>query len=165
MLDYQKGKIYKLWSPSKNLVYYGSTTETISRRLSGHLKKYRQYINDNTKHNCSSRLILECEDYKIELVEEYPCNNKQQLCKKEGEYQKANECVNYVIAGRTQQEWYNDNTETVLEQQKQYYKLNADKVCERTKKYYDANADKMKEQRRQRYLRDKELKTEKIENV
>ena len=84
---------------------------------------------------------------------------------KEGEYQKANECVNYVIAGRTVKEWYQDNTKTVLEQQKQYYKLNADKVCERTKKYYDANVDKMKEQRRQRYLRDKELKKEKIETV
>jgi hypothetical protein len=30
MPDYQNSKIYKLWSPSKNLIYYGSTVETLA---------------------------------------------------------------------------------------------------------------------------------------
>jgi len=50
MPNYQKSKIYKLWSPSKNLVYYGSTTETISRRLSKHLTDYNRY-DATTKKN------------------------------------------------------------------------------------------------------------------
>jgi predicted GIY-YIG superfamily endonuclease len=52
MPDYQKGKIYKLWSPSKNLVYYGSTTQSISQRLADHLKNFKTYI----KHFTPSKL-------------------------------------------------------------------------------------------------------------
>ena len=63
MPDYQKAKIYKLWSPSKNLVYYGSTIETLSRRLAGHKSAYKKGKNN------SSKLIIECEDYKMELME------------------------------------------------------------------------------------------------
>lgn len=116
MPDYQKSKIYKLWSPSKNLVYYGSTTQTLSQRLAEHLKNFKTYIKfnkDKTKKYCYSYLILECEDYKIELVEEYACNNKQQLLKKEGEYQKNNKCVNEKIAGRTDLEYRQYNKEKI----------------------------------------------------
>jgi len=163
MPDYSKGKIYKLWSPSKNLVYYGSTTQTISQRLQDHVRTHKVYNIDNTKKYCSSYFVLDCEDYKIELLEEYPCNNKTQLCKKEGEYQKANECVNKNINGRTVQEWnyenrekrkiqkkeYNEkNKELIKEQQKKYNKKNADKIKEQTKKYYYNNRDKIIEQRK-----------------
>ena len=127
MPDYQKGKIYKLYSPSKNLVYYGSTTETISRRLSKHLTDYNRYNNKITTRYVNSFKILECPDYKIELVEDYPCNNRQQLCKKEGEYIKANECVNKCVAGRTGYEWYQDNYDYKKEYYKQYRDENRDK--------------------------------------
>ena len=33
----------------------------------------------------------------IELVENYPCNSKEELEKKEGEYIKNNECVNKLL--------------------------------------------------------------------
>ena len=127
MPDYQQGKIYKLWSPSKNLVYYGSTTETISRRLSKHLTDYNRYNNKTSTRYVNSFKILECDDYKIELVEDYPCNNRQQLCKKEGEYIKTNECVNKCIAGRTGYEWYQDNYDYKKEYYKQYRDENRDK--------------------------------------
>jgi hypothetical protein len=113
MPNYENGKIYKLWSPSNNLVYYGSTTETLSQRLAKHKCGYKAYNNDNTKLYITAYKILECEDYKIELVEEYACNNKQQLLKKEGEYQKNNNCVNEKIAGRTDLEYRQDNKEKI----------------------------------------------------
>ena len=184
MPDYQKGKIYKLWSPSKNLVYYGSTTETISRRLSKHLTDLNRYNNKTSTRYVNSFKILECEDYKIELVEEYPCNNRQQLCKKEGEYIKANECVNCAIAGRTAEEYCEDNADKINERQKQYRKNNAekrnayskeygklwrannaDKMKESSKKWREENADKKKEMDKQYRLKQKELKTEKIETL
>ena len=143
MPDYQKSKIYKLWSPSKNLVYYGSTTETISRRLSKHLTDFNRYDNTTQKGYVNSFKILECPDYKIELVEDYPCNNRQQLCKKEGEYIKANECVNKCVAGRTAEEYYLDN----IDKKKQY---DAD--------YRDANADKIKQYNKEYREKQKELK-------
>ncbi len=170
MPDYQKSKIYKLYSPSKNLVYYGSTVQSISQRLAQHKNGNKIYNNDNTKKYCSSYLVVECEDYKIELLEEYPCNNKQQLCKKEGEYIKANECVNIEIAGRTKQEWSEDNPEVnkratkkyceehkeqINERRREYCKNNIDKVKESKKKYVENNKEKIYEYHKQWRLKQK----------
>jgi hypothetical protein len=145
MPDYQKGKIYKIWSPSKNLVYYGSTIETISARLAKHKSQYKAYTNDNAKLYVSSYLVLECEDYKIELIEDYPCNNKEQLHKREGDYIKNNECVNMQIAGRTKQEWEKENIDKVNEAKQKYCEANYDKVKEAKQKYCETNPDKVKE--------------------
>jgi hypothetical protein len=173
MPNYQNGKIYKLYSPSKNLVYYGSTVQTLSQRLTDHLKGYRAYTKDSNKSYVSSFLILDCEDYKIELIEDYPCNNNQQLCKKEGEYIRNNECVNKEIAGRTQQEWIKENIDKVKEYHKkynkeyqkvnddkikEYYENNKEEIKQKSLKYYNDNRDKIKEYKRLWYLKQKELK-------
>jgi hypothetical protein len=156
MPDYQKGKIYKLWSPSKNLVYYGSTCETLSQRLAKH--KYSNKLNNegNMKRYCSSSLIFECEDYKMELVEEYPSNNKQQLLKKEAEYIKANQCVNPQIPARTNKEWYIDNKERLKIKSKEYAKNNLEVNREATKKYYENNKDAINEKKREKRKQQKE---------
>ena len=44
------------------------------------------------------------ENCKIELVENYPCNSKEELTAREGFYIQSNECVNKLVAGRTQRE-------------------------------------------------------------
>jgi hypothetical protein len=160
MPDYQKSKIYKLYSPSKNLVYYGSTVQTLSQRLNEHISRHKKYNNDN--NYCAyvrSFLVLDCEDYKIELIEEYECNNKQQLLKKEAEYIKANECVNKEIPLRTKKEWKIDNTDKIKEQDKQYRIDNADKIREQQKIYareyrVKKNAE-INEWRRLNYLKKK----------
>ena len=141
MPDYQKAKIYKISSPSNNLVYYGSTTQSLSQRLAGHNADYKK---DKTN---SSKFILECEDYKIELIENYPCNNREQLMKKEGEYIKNNDCVNKVISGRTDKEYYEDNKDKINERNKQYKINNKDKLKEVNKKYYIDNINKINQYR------------------
>jgi hypothetical protein len=170
MPNYQKSKIYKLYSPSQNIIYYGSTCETLAQRLAKHKYSYKAYNNDNTKHYLTSFLVLECEDYKIELVEEYPCNNRQQLEKKEGEYIKANECVNKIIVGRTDKEYNIDNADKKKEYNKKYNIDNADKIKEKDKlrnqtetrkEYYklrnqtETRKAYQKEYSRQRYLKKK----------
>jgi len=133
MVNYQNGKIYKLYSPSKNLVYIGSTTQILCKRLVIHLSKYNTYNNDNTKSYYTSFLVLECGDYKIELLEEYACNNKGQLCKKEGEYIRNNECVNRCIAGRTSKEYKKENYEISKAYDRAYTKELEEKVKEYNK--------------------------------
>jgi hypothetical protein len=156
MPDYQKGKIYKLYSPSKNLVYYGSTCETLPQRLAKHKYANKVYNEGNTQHYCSSYLIFECEDYKMELVEEYPSNNKQQLLKKEAEYIKANQCVNPQIPGRTKQEWEQDNKERLAIKSKEYTKNNPEVNKQAAKKYYENNKEKINERRREYRLKKKQ---------
>ena len=156
MPDYLQGKIYKLWSPSKNLVYYGSTTQILSQRLAQHIQRKKL----NTGGQSTSFLILDCEDYKIELVEEYPCNNKQQLLTKEGEYIKNNDCVNKIVAGRTPQEYYEDNIEYQHQKNKNYYQKNKEKRNEYTKIWLENNPEKVKQQQKQYREANKEKKNE-----
>ena len=160
MVNYQNSKIYKLYSPSKNLIYIGSTTQILCKRLAEHLQKYNAYNNDNTKPYYTSYLVLDCEDYKIELLEEYACNNKQQLLKKEGEYIRNNECCNEKIAGRTDKEWYKDNADTIKEKVKKYRTDNADILKEKAKKYRLKNAEKIKETQKQYIIANAEKKKE-----
>jgi hypothetical protein len=171
MPNYENGKIYKLWSPSNNLVYYGSTTETLSQRLAKHKCGYKAYNNDNTKSYITAYKILECEDYKIELVEAYSCNNKSQLEKKEGEYAENNECVNKRIEGKTKKEQrkkYNeDHKEDIKKNREQhkedarlysikYREENREKLLEDKKKYYENHKKEMLEKMKKKYQEKKE---------
>ena len=135
VVNYQFGKIYKIWSPSQDLQYIGSTTQELSQRLGGHKRNFKSFNNPDSKFNnyCASYEVLKCEDYRIDLLENYSCINKLELNKKEGEYIKNNVCVNKVIPGRTMKEHYHDNKGELLEKQKQYRKNNKEKISEKRK--------------------------------
>jgi len=163
MPDYQQGKIYKLWSPSKNLVYYGSTIQSLAQRLAKHKNGYKRYNNGDNNLYVTSHLVLDCEDYKMELVEEYPCNNKQQLLIKEGEYIKNNDCVNRCVAGRTKieysRQYHKDNTEKESEYHKNWYVNNIEKrraYLEATKEERNAKMREYSKTRRLDELNKKE---------
>ena len=142
MPDYKLGKIYMVYPKVDNAdegdVYYGSTTVTLARRMAKH----------RTTKKCSSKLLFDkygIENCFIELVEEYPCEIREQLNKKEGEYIRANKCVNKEVAGRTRKEWLCDNSDKMKEYKKQYYIENIDKL----KQYYIENCEKRKEHQKQ----------------
>jgi len=172
MKDYSQGKIYKLYSVSnKDLIYYGSTTLTLNERLSRHISDYKR------NSYCKSKLVIAAGDYKIELIEEYPCANKQQLDRREGEYTKANKCVNKQIAGRTDKEWrednkeyikeyteqyYEDNKEVIAEKNKEYYENNKEAIAEKKKEYYEKNKEYIKEQKKEYYENNREKRNEQI---
>jgi hypothetical protein len=102
MPDYKNGKIYKLWSPEGDDIYIGSTIQPLYARLSAHKRKMKY----------SSKILFEkYDDVRIELIECFPCDNKEQLNKKEGEYIRKLDCVNRNIAGRTKKEYNEDNKE------------------------------------------------------
>ena len=130
MPDYKLGKIYMIYPKVEDAdegdVYYGATTVTLARRMSEH----------RSKNNCSSKLLFDkygVENCFIELVEEYPCETREHLNKKEGEYIRANKCVNKEVAGRTRKEWLYDNSDKVKEYKKQHYVKNRDKISEKKK--------------------------------
>lgn len=120
MPNYQKAKIYKLWSPSSNLVYYGSTTQSLPTRLAKHVFCFNN--KETYKYNNSAFLVIEKQDYKMELIKDFPCNNKHQLCIEEGNYIKTNECVNKNVAGRTDKEYKQDNKEYYKNYMRNYIK-------------------------------------------
>ncbi len=147
MPDYKNGKIYKLWSPEGDDIYIGSTTLSLARRKSKHKC-------DNTN---STLLFEKYTDVRIELLEECPCDNKEQLHKKEGEYIRNNKCVNERIPKRTNKEWQQDNKEHL----KIYVENNKEHIKQKHKEWYENNIEKIKEQTKDYYKNNKEKKNQK----
>jgi hypothetical protein len=129
MKDYQNGKIYKL--VGSGLTYYGSTIQKLSQRKARH----------KCHLNCSSKLLFEKGDVDIVLVENFPCNSKEELQSRERWYIENNNCINKAIPMRTKKEYYNNNKDRIKKYYKEYYKTNKDIV----KENYEANKEKKKE--------------------
>ena len=119
--DYSQGKIYKLWSKNHSLCYYGSTVLTLAERMAQH----------RSSHNkCTSKQIIDAGEAVIELVEDYPCMNKEELEEKEGDVMLADwdGCVNVNVAGATRR------AGGEKEYKKKYRKENPEKFKEYKKK-------------------------------
>ena len=98
MPNYMNGKIYMLTNGS-GLNYYGSTTQKLSSRMSGHRATYKKYKEKKIGKQETSRLLFD-KDFKgtkIILVENFPCSSKYELEKRERFYIDNNECVNKCI--------------------------------------------------------------------
>jgi hypothetical protein len=146
-MDYQNGKIYKITNCIDDEVYIGSTCQPLTKRWYGHkqdsdnrLSKINQYMKE-----------LGFDKFSISLVENYPCTNKTELRRREGEFIKEQGTLNDRIAGRTDKEWYEDNKETMLEYHKEYRKNNKEKIKEYMKEYYEDNKEQAAENRQKYY--------------
>ena len=131
-IDYSKSKIYRIVCDTTGLVYIGSTVEALSRRLSGHKVAYKRYLKGLVRY-VTSFDILKNDNYKIILIENYPCNSKEELEREERKYIESIECVNKFIPGRTQKEWIETNKDKIKEYTKEYRETNKDKINEKQK--------------------------------
>ena len=104
------GKIYKLVNEELGLTYYGSTTQSLAKRLIQHRWKAKK------NSNYTSKQLFEKGEVEIILVEEYSCNEKKELYERERFYIQNNECVNKTIPSRTKAEWRNDNRDKIHQQ-------------------------------------------------
>ena len=89
MSKYQKGKIYKIISNNTDKVYYGSTVSLLCRRKAQHNYDFKNNLNF-----LSCREIMDNEHWDLVLVEDYPCERKEQLLMRERFYIENNDCVN-----------------------------------------------------------------------
>ena len=161
--DYQNGKIYSIRSYQTDLIYIGSTTQPLSKRLSTHRGNFNCWKNNNY-HFVTSFELLKYDDHYIELIENYPCNSKEELERREGELTRefAN-AVNKVIPGRTKKQYYKDNKECISEYQKQYHNNNKEQLLEKQKQYYEENKEQLLEYKKQYYEDNKQKITQKYE--
>jgi hypothetical protein len=145
MPDYSKGKIYKIVDLSTNECYIGSTVQkTLASRLAQHVRDYKAF-EDGRGHFISSFKVLEGGNYDIQLIENFPCKNKDELHSREGFFIKSLECVNNRVAGRTLSQYYADNAERIKERCMQYYKDNKEIVSKRQSLYREQKKDHFKE--------------------
>jgi hypothetical protein len=143
---YKNGKIYKIVCNVTGKVYIGSTCKkTLAHRLAQHRADYKRFLDKKTEKYMTSFKVLENNNYSIILMEEYPCETKEQLLAQERYYIENNECVNKYIPNRTIKEYYEANKEQILEQQKEYYETNKEQISEYQKEYYEANKEQISE--------------------
>ena len=77
---YQQSKIYKLTSIHTDEIYVGSTSLLyLGKRLYCHKYKYKNKI----EKNLSSFKLFKLGAVKIKLIENYPCNSKEELIMRE----------------------------------------------------------------------------------
>lgn len=141
MLDYSNGKIYAIRSPHTEEVYIGSTVSTLSKRMGQHREKFNLW-KKGKQHYFTCFKLLDLGDAYIELIEEYPCENKNQLERREGQIMRETvNCVNKQIAGQTKREYREVNKKVIKEYNEEYYQANKEVLSEKHKEYYQANRD------------------------
>lgn len=133
------GRVYKLCS--KDNTYIGSTILSLNERLNYHHSNYKAYL-DGKYHYVTSYEVIK-DEHTIELLYEGEFETETHLHRMEGEYQRKIDCVNKCIAGRTQQEWYQDNHEKILEYHKQYRQDHSEKILEYIKQYNQTHKEEI----------------------
>ena len=110
---FQRGKIYAIRSADSDMVYIGSTVSTLTRRIYEHRANFKAY-QAGKGHYVTSYKLLDLEGHYIELVENYPCADRNELNRREGQIMRETAgCINKIIAGRTPAEYCQDNKEAI----------------------------------------------------
>lgn len=140
---YSRGKIYKIVSNQTDKIYIGSTIEkNLNNRFWDHKSQFRRFKNGKGNY-VTSFDILEYGDAKVILLENYPCENKNDLHLRERYHIDSNDCVNKAIPGRGHKEslkaYHTKNKKVISEYQKEYRKVNKDVISARKKAYYQTN--------------------------
>jgi len=142
-------------------IYIGSTTNFIQRKKSHkshctnpdddcyNQKKYK-YIRDNGGW----------ENWVMEWIQDFPCNSKKELERKEGEITKEKAKLNECVAGRLVKEWRKDNADKCRDNSRRFYYNNLEKERERARnvyeKYKHLHREEKNEKAKQRYYDNKE---------
>ena len=148
--DYSKGKIYCIKNDVNDDIYIGSTTQPLCKRMA----KHRSSINAKKSENILFYQLMRelgTEAFRIELIEDFSCENREQLQAREGYYIKKLGTLNKRVESRTKKEYYQDYKETILQQQKEYREDNKEQIQEYRKDYYEKNKEYIKEKSKQNY--------------
>jgi hypothetical protein len=118
---YKNGKIYTIrYRGDDSLIYVGSTCLPLYKRWYQH--KTTCFSENNNRYNLKVykkiRETNNFENWYIELYEEFSCDNKEQLIKREGEIIREIGTLNTRVENRTNQEWRNDNKDYIKEKKK-----------------------------------------------
>jgi len=130
MVNYQNGKVYKIINENNEVIYIGSTAE---KYLSSRYAKHK----------------LKAPNHKIILIENYSCNSREELIKREQEIiEEHSNLLNKYRAYISE--------EQLKEYNKEYYKNNIKYFEEYNKEYCEKNKEQLKEYKKEYYENNKE---------
>ena len=137
MVNYANGKIYKI--TGGGLTYIGSTTQPLYKRFSGHKLTKAFFDKGDKSRSCSSSQLLAFDDCCITLIEDFPCERKEQLLARERYYYDLMDCVNKLKPTKTEQDILETN-----EKVRQHYQENIEKERQRHREKYHRNPERQK---------------------
>lgn len=142
MADYSKAKIYQIKNTINDDIYVGSTCAPLATRMTKH-----KYNGTRDKGHALFNLFAEhgVDKFYIELIEEYPCNTKQDLLAREGHYIRERGTINKRIAGRTRTQWHEEHKEEQATKNKEWYTAHREERKLKNKEYREANKEYLKE--------------------
>ena len=161
---YQRAKVYKIISPHTDKIYIGSTVEkTLAQRLAGHVRSYKCYL-AGKYHYVSSFEILQHPEYRIVLVDSYPCDSRDRLLAREQHHidLAGHGCVNMqkAFTGLTEQEYkkqyHVQHRDVILERVRQYTEQHRDQIRAYKKQHREQNKDIIVEKKKQHYNQNKD---------
>ena len=146
MVNYGNGKVYKIVSNQTDKVYVGSTTKKyLSQRMDGHRCHHKMWKDGKRKHKVTSFDVLQFEDAYIVLIENFPCNSKDELSARERYWIDSTEnCVNKYKPGRTRTEHYQDNKCKINNKVREYYETHKQQCKTQRLAWRKANPDSRK---------------------
>jgi hypothetical protein len=137
---YAKGKIYRLVSNVDDEFYVGSTCLPLAKRFYKHKYTAKERPNMRVYEHFNT---IGWEHIKIILVEEFPCENKMQLERREREViEQLKPSLNQMVPTRTKKEWREDNRNTIAMKKKEDRDKNKERYKQSSKKHYE---NKLKE--------------------
>lgn len=169
-MDYNNSKIYKL-ECEDGCYYYGSTTQSLEKRIYNHKKAstkqpYRVYKHIN---------MIGWDKVTIILIEIYPCKSKRDLNKRESEFiyrdRTDKKCLNTILSYATEQQ-KNEKKKAYLESykrpltdkrieynrnyNKEYREVKGDELKQKKSEYYYSNKEKLDAKNSENYYKNKE---------
>jgi hypothetical protein len=176
-MGYDSAKIYKLICNDGHY-YYGSTITELRRRLWNH-KKSSETMTSKVYNHINS---IGWNNVKIELVELYSCNNREELRIKENLFileskddklclntlnahtpieekkrmEKERQTKNKIHRSEVVHAYYEKNKDTIRKNAKNNYILNKNEHQKKCKQYNETNKDSIAKQRKQYYNENKD---------
>jgi len=165
-VDYSQTCIYKLVhfdDLNDENIYVGHTTNMVKRR---HKHKQSSCNPNNKEYNQKKYQYIRdnggWDNWRMILVEKYPCNDIYEAFARERHWIKElKTTLNNNEPCRTFKEWYIDNKEKVAEKQKEYRENNKEKLAEKSKEYRENNKEQIFERHKEYYENNKETICEK----
>ena len=154
MPNYQQGKIYTLRCYTDTaLIYVGSTTKKLCDRKSNH-----KFNSIKTPEIFVYKTVLDnggWDNWYIELVENFPCNSKEELEKREGEVMREIGNLNSKIPRglkRQDNPKYQNEYKRIIEENVELTMKNKESKKKYDKEYRESNTEKIKERRQTKIL-------------
>jgi len=146
--------VYKISCIDENIkdCYIGSTNNFSTRK-----RRHKSRSKNNFNHGNVYKFINEhggWENWVMEKIEDVSEENR--FIRERYYIENTEFTLNYIIPGRTREEWRQINKEKIRELHRVWVKNNREKDREKSRKYYQKNREKLKERYRKYYQKNRE---------